>query len=180
PDPVGAARWLYGRATQSPQFTDGRGFLHRCSCGSGAAIDYCPRNTVCADRPGDWSTPWSYHGLTGAGATAGKPFNRNGGLFHVLLCWNGSSSGSCRFCPRCSRISSNGTVCLRNDGNSYPRISWISGNAALPRRTVTAKTGSRKPVMSALPPKADMCSARADVRFGPIADIRARQVSWSL
>jgi len=28
--------------------------------------------------------------------------------------------------------------------------------------------------MSALPPKADMCSARADVRFGPIADIRRR------
>jgi hypothetical protein len=26
-------------------------------------------------------------------------------------------------------------------------------------------------VMSALPPKADMCSALADVRFGPIADI---------
>jgi hypothetical protein len=25
-------------------------------------------------------------------------------------------------------------------------------------------------VMSALPPKADMCSALADVRFGPIAD----------
>jgi hypothetical protein len=25
--------------------------------------------------------------------------------------------------------------------------------------------------MSALPPKADMCSAVADVRFGPIADI---------
>jgi hypothetical protein len=24
---------------------------------------------------------------------------------------------------------------------------------------------------SALPPKADMCSAQADVRFGPIADI---------
>jgi|SoiMetStandDraft_5_1073268.scaffolds.fasta_scaffold02716_4 hypothetical protein len=26
--------------------------------------------------------------------------------------------------------------------------------------------------MSALPPKADMCSATSDVRFGPIADIR--------
>jgi hypothetical protein len=25
--------------------------------------------------------------------------------------------------------------------------------------------------MSALPPKADMCSATRDVRFGPIADI---------
>jgi len=27
-------------------------------------------------------------------------------------------------------------------------------------------------VMSALPPKADMCGATTDVRFGPIADIR--------
>ena len=27
-------------------------------------------------------------------------------------------------------------------------------------------------VMSALPPKADMCGANGDVRFGPIADIR--------
>jgi hypothetical protein len=26
--------------------------------------------------------------------------------------------------------------------------------------------------MSALPPKADMCGATSDVRFGPIADIR--------
>jgi hypothetical protein len=26
--------------------------------------------------------------------------------------------------------------------------------------------------MSALPPKADMCGATRDVRFGPIADIR--------
>ena len=26
--------------------------------------------------------------------------------------------------------------------------------------------------MSALPPKADMCGANTDVRFGPIADIR--------
>src|SRR5262245_26227507 len=28
-----------------------------------------------------------------------------------------------------------------------------------------------QPVMSALPPKADMCGATTDVRFGPIADI---------
>ena len=27
--------------------------------------------------------------------------------------------------------------------------------------------------MSALPPKADMCSAHADVRFVPIADVRS-------
>jgi hypothetical protein len=26
-------------------------------------------------------------------------------------------------------------------------------------------------IMSALPPKADMCGALADVRFGPIADM---------
>ena len=30
--------------------------------------------------------------------------------------------------------------------------------------------------MSALPPKADMCSAVADVRFGPIADITQREL----
>src|SRR5262245_65846528 len=30
--------------------------------------------------------------------------------------------------------------------------------------------------MSALPPKADMCSALADVRFGPKADIRASRI----
>jgi hypothetical protein len=29
--------------------------------------------------------------------------------------------------------------------------------------------------MSALPPKADMCGATFDVRFGPIADIRTAQ-----
>jgi hypothetical protein len=31
-------------------------------------------------------------------------------------------------------------------------------------------------VMSALPPKADMCGAATDVRFGPIADIQERAV----
>jgi len=35
----------------------------------------------------------------------------------------------------------------------------------------TAKAKFRDPVMSALPLKADMCSAASDVRFGPIADI---------
>jgi hypothetical protein len=30
-------------------------------------------------------------------------------------------------------------------------------------------------VMSALPPKADVCSAQAHVCFGPIADIRTKQ-----
>ena len=35
----------------------------------------------------------------------------------------------------------------------------------------TAKADSRKTVMSALPPKADVSGATTDVRFGPIADI---------
>ena len=30
--------------------------------------------------------------------------------------------------------------------------------------------------MSALPPKADMCSATSDVRFGPEADIRGMRL----
>src|SRR5262245_11832895 len=33
------------------------------------------------------------------------------------------------------------------------------------------KSGLPQTVMSALPPKADMCSVVADVRYGPIADI---------
>src|SRR5262249_51851771 len=33
------------------------------------------------------------------------------------------------------------------------------------------ESGLPQPVMSALPPKADMCSAQAHVRFGPKADI---------
>src|ERR1041385_7953775 len=33
------------------------------------------------------------------------------------------------------------------------------------------KSGHSQEVMSALPPKADMCSARADVCYGQIADI---------
>jgi hypothetical protein len=32
----------------------------------------------------------------------------------------------------------------------------------------------RSVALSALPPKADMCSAIADVRFGPIADLAVR------
>jgi hypothetical protein len=35
------------------------------------------------------------------------------------------------------------------------------------------ESGYLRFAMSALPPKADMCSAMRDVRFGPIADIRA-------
>jgi hypothetical protein len=35
----------------------------------------------------------------------------------------------------------------------------------------TAKADMPQMVMSALPPKADMCGATRDVRFGPIADI---------
>ena len=37
------------------------------------------------------------------------------------------------------------------------------------KRTFAVRNG-----MSALPPKADMCSALADVRFVPIADIEAQ------
>jgi len=35
------------------------------------------------------------------------------------------------------------------------------------------ESGFPQTVMSALPPKADMCGAARDVRFGPIADIPA-------
>jgi hypothetical protein len=35
----------------------------------------------------------------------------------------------------------------------------------------TVKADMPQPVMSALPPKADMCGANRDVRYGPIADI---------
>jgi hypothetical protein len=35
------------------------------------------------------------------------------------------------------------------------------------------ESGFPREVMSALPPKADMCGATRDVRFGPIADIEA-------
>jgi hypothetical protein len=34
----------------------------------------------------------------------------------------------------------------------------------------------QKHIMSALPPKADMCGAARDVRFGPIADISLAHV----
>jgi hypothetical protein len=35
-------------------------------------------------------------------------------------------------------------------------------------------------VMSALPPKADICSAQAHVRFGPIADIARVMIGFSI
>ena len=35
------------------------------------------------------------------------------------------------------------------------------------------ESGLRQRVLSALPPKADVCSASADVRFGPKADLRS-------
>jgi hypothetical protein len=38
------------------------------------------------------------------------------------------------------------------------------------------KSGFPHKVMSALPPKADMCSATRDVRYGPIADIASKLV----
>jgi hypothetical protein len=43
------------------------------------------------------------------------------------------------------------------------------GMSALPP-IATAKADFTQTVMSALPPKADMCSATRDVRFGPKAD----------
>ena len=36
------------------------------------------------------------------------------------------------------------------------------------------RTFAPQKVMSALPPKADMCSAKGHVRFGPIADISVK------
>ena len=45
-----------------------------------------------------------------------------------------------------------------------------NGMSALPP-IATAKADSR--YMSALPPKADVCSALGYVRFGPLADIRS-------
>src|SRR5215471_20079986 len=40
--------------------------------------------------------------------------------------------------------------------------------------------GLPRTVMSALPPKADMCGARAHVRYGPIADMRAHRRDGNL
>jgi hypothetical protein len=48
---------------------------------------------------------------------------------------------------------------------------WRNEIAPLIREYVYA------PLMSALPPKADMCGARAHVRLGPITDIRLSRVS---
>ena len=44
-----------------------------------------------------------------------------------------------------------------------------NGMSALPNSD--RESGLARKVMSALPPKADMCSAARDVRFGPIADM---------
>jgi hypothetical protein len=41
------------------------------------------------------------------------------------------------------------------------------------------ESGPPAKVMSALPPKADMCSATRDVRFGPIADITNYSITSS-
>jgi hypothetical protein len=48
------------------------------------------------------------------------------------------------------------------------------GMSALPP-IATAKAEFPQTVMSALPPKADMCGAARDVRFGPQADIHKRR-----
>jgi hypothetical protein len=62
-------------------------------------------------------------------------------------------------------------------------------NASLDKRplqylvTANTETASQNPtsatqkVMSALPPKADMCGARTHVRFGPIADIERWRIN---
>jgi hypothetical protein len=42
------------------------------------------------------------------------------------------------------------------------------------------KSGFPQKVMSALPPKADMCSAIAHVRFGPKADIALYRVNGNI
>jgi hypothetical protein len=46
--------------------------------------------------------------------------------------------------------------------------------SALPYVCFALKSGHRQAVMSALPPKADMCSAASDVGYGPKADIPFR------
>jgi len=46
------------------------------------------------------------------------------------------------------------------------------------RPIATAKSGFPQKVMSASPPKADMCGATRDVRFGPKADITALVKKW--
>jgi hypothetical protein len=61
-------------------------------------------------------------------------------------------------------------------GNGVPREfgadRLIEGMSALgQKRTYAVQKG-----MSALPPKADMCSAVPHVRFGPIADMPARNI----
>jgi hypothetical protein len=48
----------------------------------------------------------------------------------------------------------------------------ISGRLGCHKRTLV-----RVRVMSALPPKADMCVATRDVRYGPIADILIGRLS---
>ena len=51
-------------------------------------------------------------------------------------------------------------------------ISFVGAMSALGQK----QTCAAQKVMSALPPKADMCSALGDVRFVPIADICCRAV----
>src|SRR5262249_13045582 len=51
------------------------------------------------------------------------------------------------------------------------------GTAELCTHTTSCQPNAAPKVMSASPPKADMCSALADVCFGPIADIAASNVT---
>ena len=57
-----------------------------------------------------------------------------------------------------------------NGSGNFPcRVVALSSAACVAKNNRNDLTG--QPIMSALPPKADMCSATRDVRFVPIADI---------
>src|SRR5262249_28451789 len=75
-------------------------------------------------------------------------------------------------------------------GASYPVASARTHKIAVKCKTMSAlgqkqmcvakrhvrfapESGIRQPVMSALSPKAHMCSARGNLRYGPIADIHS-------
>jgi hypothetical protein len=60
-----------------------------------------------------------------------------------------------------------------------PTYALQKGTSALPP-IATAKADFPQTVMSALLPKADICSAQAHVRFGPIADIARHLVGVDL
>ena len=61
-------------------------------------------------------------------------------------------------------------------------MTWSAGASLRFKRSMSAlghkRTFAVQNGMSALPPKADICSAQADVRFVPIADIRQPFETW--